>query len=105
MPAPNARVDIENVELTIPGISLELYFRKASKMDCRQQALRRLNDLRRVYRLHISAELTKISGELTRAPCHDGGQGASVFTKSGIRELCFASSRHHLLDDQGFRGE
>ena len=31
VPAPNARINIENAELTIPGISFELYFCKASK--------------------------------------------------------------------------
>jgi len=29
VPAPHARINVENAELTIPGISFELYFCKA----------------------------------------------------------------------------
>ena len=36
VPAPDAWIDIENLILTIPWISFELYFDKASEADSRQ---------------------------------------------------------------------
>src|SRR3981081_2381907 len=72
VPSPNSRIDIENLELTIPRILLEFHFHKASQAQRSQQALSRLDHCWRVNRLNISAKLTKVPGELTRAPCHHG---------------------------------
>src|SRR4029077_7369773 len=105
VPAPNSGIDIENLASTVPGISLEFYFRESMESHLGQQTLCRLRDLWQVNRLNVSAQLTKILGELTSAPSHNRGQGTSVITKSGIRELSFSSPRHDFLEDKVFGRE
>ncbi len=78
LPAPHARVDVEQLELAARGVALVLELHEAGEPQLGQQPLGRLDDLGLLDRLDVGARTTEVGRVLARATSDHGRERSSA---------------------------
>ena len=98
MPAPRARIDVEELELSVARVALELDLDDAREPKRREDASRATLDLGIVDRLDECAGAAEIHRPLPRAARDDRCDRLAVATQRRVGELLRADTGDELLD-------
>src|SRR5215204_5679915 len=102
MPAPEARVHVEELEPSVARVTLELELDEPGVAKPPQQPTRRIDDLGAVDGLHVRAGASELRRVLACPPRRQPGERLAIQAKRRERELALAAAGDELLNHQGF---